>query len=81
MFGKSRMKKIRLGKSGLIVSRVGFGGIPITRISYEKAERCIRTAIDLGINIIDTAADYHDSEEKIGRAIRGCREKLVIATQ
>ena len=81
MFGKSRMKKIRLGKSDLIVSRVGFGGIPITRISYEKAERCIRTAIDLGINIIDTAADYQDSEEKIGRAIRGCREKLVIATK
>lgn len=75
------MKRIRLGKSELMVSRVGFGGIPITRVSYEQAERCIHTAIDLGINFIDTATGYHDSEEKIGRAIKGCRENLVIATK
>ncbi len=75
------MKKIRLGKSELMVSRVGFGGIPITRVSYEEAERCIRTAIDLGINFIDTATGYHDSEEKIGRAIKGCRDNLIIATK
>ena len=75
------MKKIRLGKSGLMVSRVGFGGIPITRVSYEEAERCLHTAIDLGINFIDTAIGYRDSEEKIGRAIKGCRENLIIATK
>ncbi len=72
------MKRIRLGKSGLMVSRVGFGGIPITRVSYEEAERCIHTAIDLGINFIDTATGYHDSEEKIGRAIKGCRDNLPL---
>ncbi len=75
------MRKIRLGTSGLMVSRVGFGGIPITRVSYEEAERCIRTAIDLGINFIDTASGYRDSEEKIGRAIKGYRENLIIATK
>ena len=75
------MKKIRLGKSELVVSRVGFGGIPIIRVSYEQAERCIKTAIDLGINFIDTATSYADSEEKIGKAITGCREGLVIATK
>ena len=75
------MKRIRLGKSELMVSRVGFGGIPITRVSYEEAERCIHTAIDLGINFIDTATGYGDSEEKIGRAIKGCRENLIIATK
>ena len=75
------MKRIRLGKSELMVSRVGSGGIPITRVSYEEAERCIHAAIDLGINFIDTATSYHDSEEKIGRAIKGHREKLVIATK
>ena len=75
------MKKIRLGKSELMVSRVGFGGIPIMRVSYEEAERCIGTAIDLGINFIDTAASYGDSEEKIGRAIKGRREELVVATK
>ncbi len=75
------MKKIRLGKSELMVSKVGFGGIPITRVSFEEAERCIHTAIDPGINFIDTAAGYGDSEEKIGRAIKGHRENLVIATK
>ena len=75
------MKYIRLGKSELWVSRVGFGGIPITRLSYEDAEKCIRTAIDLGVNFIDTATDYINSEEKIGRSIKGCREKLIIATK
>ncbi len=63
------MKYIRLGKSELNVSRVGFGGIPIMRVSFEEAEKCIRTAIDLGINYIDTATDYGDSEEKIGKAL------------
>ena len=75
------MKKIRLGKSELLVSRVGFGGIPITRVSCEQAQRCIHTAIDLGINFIDTAATYGDSEEKIGKAIKGHRDKLIIATK
>ena len=75
------MRQIRLGKSGLMVSRVGFGGIPITRVSYEETERCIHTAIDLGINFIDTATGYGDSEEKIGRAIKGYRENLIIATK
>jgi aryl-alcohol dehydrogenase-like predicted oxidoreductase len=75
------MKQIRLGKSELVVSRVGFGGIPITRVSSEQAERCIHAAIDLGVNFIDTATDYSDSEEKIGKAIKGCRDKLIIATK
>ncbi len=75
------MKQVRLGKSELMVSRVGFGGIPITRVSSSEAERCIRTAIDLGINFIDTATGYGDSEEKIGKAIRGQRENLIIASK
>ncbi|MBN1975521.1 MAG: aldo/keto reductase [Sedimentisphaerales bacterium] len=76
------MKYVRLGKSELKVSRVGFGGIPIMRISFEQAEKCILTAIELGINYIDTATDYGNSEEKIGRAIKTInREKLVIATK
>ena len=60
------MRYIRLGKSELKVSRVGFGGIPIMRVSFEQAKKCILTAIDLGINYIDTATGYGNSEEKIG---------------
>jgi predicted aldo/keto reductase-like oxidoreductase len=76
------MDKIRFGKTDLMVSRVAFGGIPIMRISKTEAVRILREAIGLGINFIDTANAYTDSEEKIGEAIKGSkREDLVIATK
>ncbi|AQQ69793.1 General stress protein 69 [Limihaloglobus sulfuriphilus] len=75
------MKKIRLGKSELMVSQVGFGGIPITRVSQQEAEKCIHRCLEHGINYIDTATGYGDSEEKIGKAIKGRRDGLVIASK
>jgi predicted aldo/keto reductase-like oxidoreductase len=76
------MDKVRFGKTGLMVSRVAFGGIPIMRISKDEAVRILREAIGLGINFIDTAHGYTDSEEKIGEAIKGYkREDLVIASK
>ena len=76
------MKYVKLGKSKLNVSRVGFGGIPIMRVSFEQAEKCILTALDLGINYIDTATGYGDSEEKIGKVIKKInRDELIIATK
>ncbi|MBN1686532.1 MAG: aldo/keto reductase [Spirochaetales bacterium] len=76
------MRMVRFGKTGLMVSEVAFGGIPIMRRSKEDAVKVIRGAIDLGVNFIDTAHGYADSEEKIGAAIQGYpREKLVIASK
>jgi predicted aldo/keto reductase-like oxidoreductase len=76
------MEKIRFGKTGLLVSKVAFGGIPIMRVSKAEAVRIVREAIGLGINFIDTATGYADSEEKIGEAIKAARrEDLVIATK
>ena len=76
------MEKTRFGKTGLMVSKVAMGGIPIMRISKAEAVNLIREAIGLGINFIDTAHGYSDSEEKIGEAIRGMRrENLVIASK
>jgi len=76
------MDKVRFGKTGLMVSRVAFGGIPIMRVSKDEAVRIVREAIGLGINFIDTAHGYADSEEKIGEAIKGTkREDLVIASK
>ena len=73
------MRKVLLGKSGLEVSKIGFGGIPITRIGENEAVNVIRRAIDLGINWLDTARGYSDSEEKIGKAIKGLpRESIRI---
>ena len=74
----------RLGKTGLEVSRVGIGGIPIQRPSEDEAIKIIHRALDLGINFIDTAAGYGASEERIGRALAaldGRRDRVIVATK
>jgi len=75
------MNTVRLGKSGLMVSRVGMGGIPIQRPPFDDAVRVIRRALDLGVSLIDTSRGYGDSEERIGQAIAGRREQVTIATK
>jgi predicted aldo/keto reductase-like oxidoreductase len=76
------MEKIRFGKTGLMVSRVAFGGIPIMRLSNPEAVKVVRAVIDMGINFLDTAHAYSDSEEKIGQAIKGIpRGRLVLASK
>ncbi len=75
------MRTTTLGKSGLDVSAVGFGGIPIQRLSDEEAVQTLHAALDLGVTFIDTAAGYGDSQRKIGRAIADRRDGLIIATK
>lgn len=75
------MLKRRLGRTDFKASVVGFGGIPIRRQPKEKAVRVVRRAIELGVNFIDTARSYGDSEDKIGEAIKGIREGLFISTK
>ena len=76
------MKKVRFGKTGMLVSQIALGGIPIQRLNQKEAVEVLRGSIDLGVNFIDTANGYADSEEKIGLAIKGLpRENLVIATK
>lgn len=70
-----------LGKSGLRVSVIGFGGIPVQRISQQEAMKVINRAEELGINFIDTARGYGISEIFIGEALMGKREKWIIASK
>jgi predicted aldo/keto reductase-like oxidoreductase len=73
---------ITLGKSGLRVSRIGFGSIPIQRLSEARAIRVLRRALDGGLNWIDTANAYGTSEERIGKAIRKYpREEVLLFTK
>ncbi len=64
-----------------MVSVIGFGGLIIPRISLQSAVEVIRYALDLGVNIIDTAKSYGDSEEKVGVAISGRRESCIITSK
>ena len=75
------MEKIRLGKTNLMISRLGFGGIPIQRVSEDEAIAVVRRCLELGITFIDTANAYSNSEERIGKAISGRRDGLVLATK
>jgi len=76
------MKMIRFGKTGLMVSKIAFGGIPIMRLTKPDAAYLVRESINMGINFIDTAHGYTDSEEKIGEAIKGIkRENIIIASK
>jgi len=75
------MKTVRLGKTGLEISRVGFGGIPIQRLTEDEAVRVVRRCLDLGVTFLDTANGYTTSEERIGKAVAGRREQVVIATK
>ncbi len=75
------MRTTVLGKTGLEVSGVGFGGIPIQRVSEEEAVRAIHRALDLGVNFIDTASGYGDSQKKIGAALKGRSERVVLASK
>jgi len=75
------IKTMKLGKTGLEVSRIGFGGIPIQRPPEDEAIRVVQRALDLGINFIDTSVGYGTSELRIGKALVGQREEVILATK
>ena len=70
-----------LGKTGLKISRLGFGGIPIQRIDAEATKPLMRQLMEAGINYIDTARGYTVSESYLGQALEGIREHFVLATK
>ena len=76
-----QMEYTVLGKTGLKISRVGFGGIPIQRVSREEAKPLIAQLVQAGVNYIDTARGYTVSEEYLGYALEGFRDQFVLATK
>ncbi len=78
---EEKMKKVRLGRTGLMVSEVGFGGIPIGALGMEEAISVVRHCFELGITFFDTANMYGDSEKKIGTALESVRDQVVLASK
>lgn len=70
-----------LGKTGLKISRMGFGGIPIQKIDEEGTRKLLHTMMEKGLNYIDSARGYTVSEKYIGYGLEGIREKFVLATK
>ena len=75
------MEYITFGKTGLKISRLGFGGIPIQKIDAKGTRELFLQMKELGINYVDTARGYTVSEEYIGEAIEGMRDDFVLATK
>ena len=70
-----------LGKTGMKISRMGFGGIPIQRIDAQSTKTLIHELKAAGVNFIDTARAYTVSEEYLGYALEGIREDFILATK
>jgi predicted aldo/keto reductase-like oxidoreductase len=75
------MKYKPLGRTGIEVSAIGYGAIKLSGVTQEVAFATINRALDLGVNFIDTARSYGDSERKVGVATKGRRDEFYIATK
>ena len=72
-----------LGKTGLRVSCLGFGGSEIgyQAVAQKTVDKILNTALDAGINVIDTAECYADGEALVGKAIASRRAEVVLMTK
>ncbi len=77
------MNRRVLGKTGLEVSELGMGGLFVCSIfnEFEQARATIHRAVDLGVNYIDTAPTYGNSEEAIGNALADIDAPLIVSTK
>ena len=78
-----------LGKTGLVVSEIGFGSMELRGpriwdgrpVSPVQADEILNAALDLGVNFIDTSPDYGQSEQYIGRFLSARRDEYILATK
>lgn len=75
------MQTTTLGRTGLNVSRIGFGALPIQRVDFDTARAILRKAHAGGITFFDTARGYSDSEAKLGYALSDVRDEIILATK
>ena len=75
------MRRVRLGKTEIVVNKNGFGALPIQRISEADAVKLLHKAWEHGVDFYDTARFYTDSEAKLGVAFEGMRDKIYLASK
>jgi aryl-alcohol dehydrogenase-like predicted oxidoreductase len=74
-----KLEKRSLGKTGEMLSMIGFGGIVVMNATPEEASAAVRHAIDAGINYFDVAPSYGDAELKLGPALEPYRKNVFLA--
>ncbi len=70
-----------LGNTGMNVSLIGLGGVQLNSPNPEYAASVVQRALDLGVNYIDTARYYGDSEIHVGLALKGQRQRTYLSTK
>ena len=75
------MEKVRLGRTNREVTRLGWGGIPIQRISEDEAVGLVKAVIEMGVDLLDTARGYSTSELRIGLALKRVKRRPVLSTK
>ena len=75
------MEKVRLGRTNLVVTRLGWGGIPIQRVSEDEAIPVIRAVVEMGVDLLDTARAYTNSEHRVGLALQQTDRPVVISSK
>jgi predicted aldo/keto reductase-like oxidoreductase len=75
------MRRVELGKTGLEVNRLGFGGIPIQRVGEKQAVETVLHAVEKGVDFIDTSRAYTTSERRIGKALQQTEKRVVVASK
>ncbi|MBW1837046.1 MAG: aldo/keto reductase [Deltaproteobacteria bacterium] len=75
------MKQVTLGKTGLRITRLGFGGIPIQRVDERQAVEAVGHAVASGVDFIDTSRAYTTSEHRIGLALKQTDKRVVLASK
>jgi aryl-alcohol dehydrogenase-like predicted oxidoreductase len=75
------MEKVRLGRTNLVVTRLGWGGIPIQRVTDEEAIPVIRAVVEMGVDLLDTARAYTNSEHRIGLALEKLDRPVILSSK
>jgi uncharacterized protein len=75
------MNRVVLGNTGINAVKLGFGGIPIQRVSETQAIKVVQYALEKGMDFIDTSRMYTTSETRIGKALKETNKKAMVATK
>jgi predicted aldo/keto reductase-like oxidoreductase len=75
------MEKVRLGRTNLKVTRLGWGGIPIQRVHEPEAVSVIQAVVEMGVELLDTARGYTNSESRIGLALKKTNKPVILSSK
>jgi predicted aldo/keto reductase-like oxidoreductase len=75
------MQKVRLGRTNITVKKLGWGGIPIQRVSDDQAVSVVQAAVEMGVELFDTARVYTNSERRIGLALQKTSRPVILSTK